>query len=200
MQIDRPVDALEGHCDSGAPAPLGSSSDAGRSGVCDVGRGAMKDLAREGDLDATGTEALRRAAWRRIVRLTRVIAADLRDGLRASHDMTLPQFEVLTALRDAPEGLRMSALSDALLVSNGNVTGIVERLVEQGLVRRYPITSDRRATLVLLTERGAAVQDEVAARHDATLGSSLRGLDARGAAEIIALLDAARPGGLSSPR
>lgn len=155
----------------------------------------MKDLAQECDLGAAGAEALRRTAWRRILRLTRVVAADLRDGLRACNDMTLPQFEVLTALRDAPEGLRMSALSDALLVSNGNVTGIVERLVEQGLVSRCAVPSDRRATLVRLTERGAAVQDELAARHDAALGSSLRGLDATGAAEIIALLDAARPGG-----
>jgi len=160
------------------------------------GRGGMKDLAQETDHGAA--EALRRAAWTRLLHLTRAVAADLREGLRAGDDMTLPQFEVLTALRDAPGGLRMSALSEALLVSNGNVTGIVRRLAEQGLVRRGTVPDDRRATLVTLTAAGAALQADLAARHDAALGTSLRGLDAGTAAAMIALLDAARTRGRSS--
>jgi DNA-binding MarR family transcriptional regulator len=158
----------------------------------------MRDFATAGNDDALEVDATHRALWARLVRLNRAVVADLRVSLRDCGDMTLPQYDVLTALSRAPDGLKMSALSEALHVSNGNVTGIVERLVEHGLVARASVPGDRRATLVRLTERGAAARADLAACHDASLGRSLRGLDSGRAAALISLLDATAAGGLSS--
>lgn len=153
----------------------------------------MRDYGATTGGDAEDASALRRALWLRLVRLNRSVTARLRENLRACGDMTLPQFEVLAALQEAPDGLRMSDLSEVLHVSNGNVTGIIERLVEAGLVARADVPGDRRATLVRLTERGAAIQAELAARHDTALGIGLRGIDRNDVAAMIALLDATRP-------
>jgi DNA-binding MarR family transcriptional regulator len=54
----------------------------------------------------------------------------------------------MAALYRAEAGLKMSELSSVLRVSNGNVTGIVDRLVEDGAIIRVPVDNDRRATTV----------------------------------------------------
>jgi DNA-binding MarR family transcriptional regulator len=132
--------------------------------------------------------------WLRILKLQRQVGAELRERLRLEYDTTLPQFDVLSALDRTADGLTMSALSEALMVSNGNVTGIVERLVEQGLVERAPVAGDRRATLVRLTGRGRETFAAMAARHRDWVSTALGGLDAQEAGVVIGLLDRARPG------
>jgi DNA-binding MarR family transcriptional regulator len=131
--------------------------------------------------------------WLRILKLQRLIGAELRERLRVEYDTTLPQFDVMSALDRTETGLTMSALSEALMVSNGNVTGIVERLVEQGLVERAPVAGDRRATLVRLTGRGRETFSEMAARHRDWVSAALDGLNVQDAAAVIGLLDRARP-------
>ena len=64
----------------------------------------------------------------------------------AEFDTTLPRFDVMAALYRSPEGMLMSDLSRFLLVSNGNVTGIVDRLVSDGFVARAQREGDRRTT------------------------------------------------------
>jgi DNA-binding MarR family transcriptional regulator len=102
-----------------------------------------------------------------MLRATRTIEARLREFLRANHDTTLPRFDVLAALYRAEEGLRMSALSKRLLVSNGNVTGIVDRLVSDDLVKRIDVEKDRRSTLVCLSPKGRASFARMADGHAA---------------------------------
>lgn len=104
--------------------------------------------------------------WLRLLRATRRIEGELRERLRTSHDTTLPRFDVLAALYREREGLKMSALSRLLMVSNGNVTGLVDRLAADGLVARVPIAGDRRATLVRLTAAGRAQFEAMAAEHE----------------------------------
>ncbi|RWP88564.1 MAG: enoyl-CoA hydratase family protein [Mesorhizobium sp.] len=72
--------------------------------------------------------------WIRLLRASRTIEAELRERLKKEFNTTLPRFDVMAALYRAPEGMLMSDLSRFLLVSNGNVTGIVDRLVSEGLV------------------------------------------------------------------
>ncbi len=60
----------------------------------------------------------------------------MRNGLRETFDITLPRFDLLAQLDRAPDGMTMGELSDRLMVSNGNVTGLAERLVSEGLVAR----------------------------------------------------------------
>jgi DNA-binding MarR family transcriptional regulator len=108
--------------------------------------------------------------------------------LRERHDTTLPRFDVMAALSRHPEGLKMSALSQFLKVSNGNVTGIVERLVSEGLAHRVAQPGDRRAQIVRLTPKGEAGFATLAADHEAWIDELLGGLNATDARALATLL------------
>jgi DNA-binding MarR family transcriptional regulator len=92
--------------------------------------------------------------WLRLLSCTNMIETAVRTRLRETFEVTLPQFDLLAALEREPDGLTMGELSRRLMVSNGNVTGITERLVAEGLVAREPSPSDRRAFVVKLTPAG----------------------------------------------
>lgn len=112
------------------------------------------------------TRKTRLRLWLNILRTARSVENALREEMRVSYDQTLPRFEILAVLERSENGLRMSALSEQLMVSNGNVTGIIERLVQDGLVERLPVPGDKRATLVRLTHKGEAVFAEMADVHE----------------------------------
>ena len=78
----------------------------------------------------------------------------MRRRLREGFDVTLPRFDLMAQLDRAPGGMTLGELSQRMMVSNGNVTGLVDRLVEQGLIHRRPSPKDRRAQLVSLTAEG----------------------------------------------
>ena len=105
--------------------------------------------------------------WLSLLKTTRLIEAEIKERLRQEFQTTLPRFDVLAALYRTPKGLKMGDLSVALKVSNGNVTGIVERLVKDGLVVRVPVEGDRRALLVCLTQKGREEFSEQASVHEA---------------------------------
>ena len=123
--------------------------------------------------------------WLRFLKATRAIESELRDRLRAEFDTTLPRFDVMAALSRQPEGLKMSQLSGVLRVSNGNVTGIVDRLAEDGLLERVAVPGDRRASRVRLTEEGRTQFTAQAAAHEAWIAEMLADFDA-GEAESLA--------------
>ena len=74
--------------------------------------------------------------WLKLLSCAMVVEKRLRARLDEDFDTTLPRFDVLAALERHAEGLKMSALSESLMVSNGNVTGVVTRLIEDGFVTR----------------------------------------------------------------
>ncbi len=111
--------------------------------------------------------------WLRLLRATRTIEAEIRENLRLHHDTTLPRFDVLAALYRTEQGLKMSELSGQLRVSNGNVTGIVDRLVDDGQIKRVPVDGDRRAMRVVLTNSGRADFEGLAAKHEAWIDELL---------------------------
>ena len=113
----------------------------------------------------TATAQQRLRLWLQMLKAVRYVENDLRERLRQGYDMTLPRFDVLAALLAAPEGLRMTELSQQLMVSNGNVTGIVDRLVADGLAERETMETDRRAFRVRITEKGGQLMREMTARH-----------------------------------
>ena len=92
--------------------------------------------------------------WLRLLSCTSLVENEVRARLRETFNVTLPQFDLMAALEREPEGLTMGELSRRLMVSNGNVTGITERLVNEGLVLREPSPSDRRAFVVKLSPAG----------------------------------------------
>ena len=126
--------------------------------------------------------------WLRLLRAQRAVEGRVRERLRDGHDTTLPRFDVLAALHRERDGLRMSALSGVLRVSNGNVTGIVDRLVGDGLVERVAVAGDRRAMVVRLTDAGAAAFEDMATAHEAWIDELLDGVGAEEAEAISARL------------
>ena len=95
----------------------------------------------------------------------------------------------MAALYRAPEGMLMSGLSRFLLVSNGNVTGIVDRLAEDGLALRVPVPGDRRAAMVRLTKRGIETFEAQAAAHEVWVHEALGGLEGEESAMVARMLD-----------
>ncbi len=138
--------------------------------------------------DATPKERLR--LWLALLKTSRMIEARLRERLRDDHGTTLPRFDVMAALDRAGAGLKMSELSGELRVSNGNVTGIVERLVTDGLVVRVPVEGDRRAMLVRLTQKGAEVFAGLAQDHEGWIDDMLGGIDGTYATDLASELRA----------
>jgi DNA-binding MarR family transcriptional regulator len=114
--------------------------------------------------------------WLRLLSCTLAIEKEVQRRF-AEHDMTLPRFDVLAALDRAPEGLPMGALSRALLVSNGNVTQLVQKLVRDGLVEIRPLPSDRRSSIVKLTASGRERFQSLAEAHHDWIDRMLAGLD-----------------------
>jgi len=92
--------------------------------------------------------------WLRLFACKEVIESEVRRRLRDSFDVTLPRFDLMAQLYRAPKAMTLGELSQRMMVSNGNVTGLVDRLLEQGLLSRRPSPKDRRAQLVSLTVEG----------------------------------------------
>jgi DNA-binding MarR family transcriptional regulator len=95
------------------------------------------------------------------------------------------EYGVLYALAGAPEGVRMTALCDDVLLTQAGISRLVDRLERRGLVERRPDPDDARATRVLLTEKGAAVQVSSGRMHATQVAQAmLRALDADELAEL----------------
>ena len=122
--------------------------------------------------------------WLRLLKSTRVVEAELREKLRLEFASTLPRFDVMAALHRHPKGLKMSELSRFLMVSNGNVTGIVDRLTEEGFALREQVPGDRRAARARLTKKGIEEFAQQAAAHEAWVDQLLAEIDPVLAAEL----------------
>ena len=105
--------------------------------------------------------------WLRLLSCSTVIEKRIRQKLIDDFDTTLPRFDVLATLDRAPDGLTMGELSTQLLVSGGNATTVVSRLIEDGHVERIVNEADRRSITVRLTKRGRKDFAAMAAAHEA---------------------------------
>jgi DNA-binding MarR family transcriptional regulator len=126
--------------------------------------------------------------WIRLLRATRLVESETRERFKTKYNVTLPRFDVMAALYRNPDGMLMSEISRFLLVSNGNVTGIVDRLVQEGFVVRAQRDGDRRTSFVRLTTKGRAAFGEMATAHEAWIDELLGGIAARDAEQLAAKL------------
>lgn len=115
--------------------------------------------------------------WLKLLKASSTLEDELRRRLRSEFGSTLPRFDVMSALSRSPDGLRMSQISEMLRVSNGNVTGIVDKLSDESLAQRVAVPGDRRASLVMLTDKGKSAFAEHAAAHEAWVDDMLGGLN-----------------------
>jgi DNA-binding MarR family transcriptional regulator len=115
--------------------------------------------------------------WLRLLSCAMAIEKDVQRRF-AGRGATLARFDVLAALDRSRQGMTMGALSRALLVSNGNVTQLVQKLARDGLVRIAPSPADRRASIVRLTAKGRADFAALAAAHHDWIDALVAGMDA----------------------
>jgi DNA-binding MarR family transcriptional regulator len=108
--------------------------------------------------------------WLRLLDCSSLVEGQVRRRLRKEFGITLPRFDVLAQLdaasRDAVHGLTMSELSRRLMVTNGNLTGLIERLVHEGLVSRATSETDRRTQIVRLSAAGRRALHAMTPAHE----------------------------------
>jgi DNA-binding MarR family transcriptional regulator len=147
---------------------------------------AAQSLSRDFETAVASTERMELRIWLRLLTCTNLIERGVRQKLRESFGITLPRFDLLAQLDRAPEGLTMGELSRRLMVSNGNVTGLIDRLVAEGLVARRPAPDDRRAQLVQLTPTGKKAFDGMTPAHQSWIHEMLGELDRNELAALYA--------------
>jgi len=131
-------------------------------------------------------EALR--LWLRLLATTNLIESRVRGLLQERFATTLPRFDLMAQLERAPAGLKMGELSQRLMVTGGNVTGITDMLEREGLVVRTPDPADRRAFRVRLTPAGRRAFRAMAAEHERWIVEAFAGLSERELAGLASLL------------
>lgn len=117
--------------------------------------------------------------WLRLLACSQLIEKRVRTGLREHFDITLPRFDLMAQLERHPEGLKMKELSQRLMVTGGNVTGITDQLVAEGLVERVGVEGDRRAFLVRLTPEGRGAFERMAVQHEQWIVQAFEGLNGK---------------------
>lgn len=126
--------------------------------------------------------------WLRLLACTNLVEAPLRSKLRARFEVTLPRFDLMAQLDRHPKGLSMQELSQRLMVTGGNVTGLIQRLVEEGMVIREASREDRRRIIVRLSALGRRQFKVMAQHHESWVDSLFSGLSATDKTQLLDLL------------
>jgi DNA-binding MarR family transcriptional regulator len=106
------------------------------------------------------------------------------------HGITAAQYNVISVLAAAPEGLSQRVLGDALVVDRSNVTGLINRLAEAGYVARKVQPEDRRAHRVVLTVAGRRLWEKVCPHYESIVLQVVAGISKKRAGETLAVLQA----------
>ena len=136
-------------------------------------------------LEAPGDHKHELRLWLRLLTCANLIETTIRRRLRDSFDETLPRFDLMAQLDRSAEGMTLSELAQRMMVSNGNLTALVERLVEAGHLTRRPSPSDRRAQMVALTPAGRRAFRKMAAAHENWIADLMSGLNENDLADLM---------------
>ncbi|MGD0564131.1 MAG: MarR family transcriptional regulator [Roseiarcus sp.] len=115
--------------------------------------------------------------WLRMLSITKMISQEIRRRLRVEFQATLPQFDLLAQLYRERDGLRLGELSRRTMVTNGNITGLADRLEADGLIVRENLDGDRRVTVAKLTKRGRDIFADMARAHEGWLRELMGDVD-----------------------
>lgn len=124
--------------------------------------------------------------WFRFVRLHRRASSAIAADLRAL-GLSIPQFDLLSTLTEQ-EGLSQQELAQRLYVTKGNVSGLLDRMVEAGLVERRVTPDDRRSNALHLTPKGRSLAERGIAAQKAYVGRTLGTLHPRDLADLERLV------------
>jgi DNA-binding MarR family transcriptional regulator len=126
--------------------------------------------------------------WLRLLTCTQIVEKQVRSLLRERFDTTLPRFDLMAQLERSADGLKMNELSRRMMVTGGNITGITDQLVTEGLVERIDVQGDRRAYRVRLTPRGRKQFHDMARQHEDWIVEAFSGLTDKDIATLHKLL------------
>lgn len=126
-------------------------------------------------------------AWIRLMKAYNLVLREARSSLDGR--CTLPQFDVLAHLYKEEQGLTLADLSRKLLVTAGNVTGLIDRMERMGWVKRVPDAADRRVTRVQLTAPGRAAAAKLIPLHASDIEKLFSVLNEREKSQLRQLLD-----------
>ncbi|MBV8579923.1 MAG: MarR family transcriptional regulator [Candidatus Eremiobacteraeota bacterium] len=119
---------------------------------------------------------------------TNLVEGRVAGRLRDAFDTTLPRFDFLSQLERHPGGLRMTEISQRMMVTGGNITRIAEQLLNEGLISRSVARDDRRASIVRLTASGRRAFGEMARRHEGWIVETFAGLSEAERTQLFRLL------------
>lgn len=142
----------------------------------------LDGMGREAGFEQDTHQAIR--LWLRLLTCSTQIEQVIRSHLRTQFATTLPRFDYLAQLSRFPKGLRMKTLSEYLMVTGGNVTGLTDQLVAEGWVERIADSEDRRSMIVRLTREGRKKFAEMACSHEAVLEQLLSPLSNKKTQEL----------------
>jgi DNA-binding MarR family transcriptional regulator len=117
--------------------------------------------------------------WLRLLTCTTLMETEIRRRLRARFNETLPRFDLMAQLERVKDGMTLGEVSKRMMVSAGNVTSLVDRLVKAGYLERRPAPNDRRSQLIQLTQSGRAHFNRLAANHEKWVAELLADLDTK---------------------
>lgn len=107
-------------------------------------------------------------AWMGFLRANAALERDLDAALNASHGISLSDYDVMVNLASAPgQRMRMSEISESVLISQSGITRLVDRLVQRGLARREKAPHDRRGFFAVLTPKGRETVRRASVTHTA---------------------------------
>jgi DNA-binding MarR family transcriptional regulator len=127
-------------------------------------------------------------AWLRMLACTNRIESFVRQKLQANFQTTLPRFDLMAQLERAPQGMKMSELSQRMMVTGGNVTGITDGLEKEGLVVREVDQADRRVFRVRLTSEGQRQFRRMASEHEQWVIGLFDGMSMKHKNQLVQLL------------
>jgi DNA-binding MarR family transcriptional regulator len=126
--------------------------------------------------------------WLRMLACTNRIESLVRQNLQAKFATTLPRFDLMAQLERAPQGLKMSELSQRMMVTGGNVTGITDGLEKEGLVVREVDSTDRRVFRVKLSAEGQRQFRRMAVEHEQWVVELFEGVSMKHKNQLVELL------------
>ena len=137
--------------------------------------------------DAAGEDRghLELRLWLRMISCSMRMESILSQRLRKEFKTSMARFDVLAQLERFPDGLTMTDLSRRLIVSNGAITGMVDKLMQGGLVVRAYDPADRRSVIVRLTRKGRESFLRMAQRHEEWVVSILGDLSTEAQSELL---------------
>ena len=119
----------------------------------------------QGSRSGKAKPSIRGRAWRALLEVMQALIQTLDGQLQRGVDLTLQQYDVMLHVSEGSGGRRMTELAEAVVLSKSGLTSLVDRMEVSGLLERRADPKDRRATRVVLTEKGETRFREAAALH-----------------------------------